>query len=31
MKKGNRLTLYIIASMVLGVLAGYIVFNNGVT
>src|ERR687897_2071976 len=28
MKKGNRLTIYIIAAMVLGVLAGYIVFNN---
>ena len=28
MKKGNRLTIYIIAAMVLGVLAGYVVFNN---
>jgi len=28
MKKGNRLTFYIIASMVLGVLAGYLVYNN---
>ena len=28
MKKGNRLTIYIIASMVLGVLVGYLVYNN---
>ncbi|MGV3657904.1 MAG: dicarboxylate/amino acid:cation symporter [Chitinophagaceae bacterium] len=28
MKKGNRLTIYIIAAMILGVLAGYVVFNN---
>ncbi len=28
MKKGNKLTMYILGAMVLGVLVGYVVFNN---
>src|SRR5438067_683335 len=29
MRKGNRLTLFIVLSMVLGILTGYLVFVNG--